>query len=244
LTWDTVGKRAALCPLLNSDELSCQCLWVDEAKDVYSNIDVTLQGIKIWPSNEIGAKYTGFQLTVSGSNGAFVTAQTSISKLACAQDWFFSNPTEMCPMTSVTSFAATQYFEHGQMVWIRELDEFYIFYDSGLQAWPTNLDIIYGPLVLKSKASVDNRTGETPPLNYVEPVGNFGLIWRGEVEGTEDVRERLGWAKGPEFDFETIYQCNATCYDSWNCYLRTPDSRVLNLFYMVHFGDYWREEFN
>jgi hypothetical protein len=235
---------ASICPLLTTDELSCQCQWVDEGKGIHSSVDVSLSGSKTWAFNEIGAKYTGFRLTVGGVSGEFATAQAALSVSACSQDWFFSNPTEMCPMTSVTSLATAQRFEHGQMIWIKELDKFYIFYDSGLQAGPTNLGIITGPLTLKPKASIDNRTGETPPPGFVEPVNNFGLIWRGEVEGYEDVRERLGWAKEFEFDFETIYQCEASCYDSSNCYLRSPEGKILNLYYMVHFGDYWQEESN
>ncbi|HXV99366.1 MAG TPA: hypothetical protein VEC93_13165, partial [Anaerolineae bacterium] len=97
----------------------------------------------------------------------------------------------------------------------------------------------------KPHASVDNRSEETPPPGYLEPVGNFGLIWRGEVEYLEDVRDRLGWATDPEISFETVYQCGIgdTC-NGFSLYMQDPDGKILNLFYVWHFGTYWEEEFN
>jgi hypothetical protein len=239
-TWAAIGISADICPLLDTETLYHDC------KQIYRQFyEAEIVGSEIWPAAEIGAIYTGFRLAVEGSNGVSQSAEISISGLACAQEWFFNNPTERCPTPSVTSFATAQRFEHGQMIWIQKLDKFYIFYDSGLQAWPTNLDIVW-PLTLKPNASLDNQVRETPPPGYIEPAGNFGLIWRGEAEGTEGVRQRLGWAKEPKIGFRTIYQCGV---GSDNCayypgYLRDPEGKILNLYYLMHFGLYWEEEFN
>jgi hypothetical protein len=45
------------------------------------------------------------------------------------------------------------------------------------------------------------------------------------------VRQRLGWATGPELAFETAYQCElATAYYRlWSCYLLGPGGKVLYL---------------
>lgn len=237
--WEAIGIKADICPLLDSEMLSYDC------KEIFSyrGYETQIVGSEIWPAAEIGAPYTGFRLSVEGSNNAFEMAEVAISGLSCSQDWFFGNPNERCPTPPVSSFATAQQFEHGQMIWIKKLDKFYIFYDSGLQAWPTNLDIA-GPLTLKPNAAIDNRVGETPPPGYTEPGGNFGLIWRGEVEWPEDVRERLGWAKEPEISFETIYQYGVNHFDVNPDYLRDPEGKILNLYYLMHFGNYWKEEFN
>ncbi|HXV99916.1 MAG TPA: hypothetical protein VEC93_15975, partial [Anaerolineae bacterium] len=239
LSWEAIGKRAYICPLVDpGTRFDCKTIY-DQA------YDGKIAGSEIWPADKIEAKFTGFRLTVEGANGTVESVEVPISGLSCAQDWFFGNPTELCPSAPITSFATAQRFEHGQMIWIEKLDKFYIFYDSGLQASPTNLDIV-GPLTLKPNASVDNHSGETPPPGYWEPVGNFGLIWRGEVEYPEDVRDRLGRVIDPEISFETVYQCDVNSY-FLGCppnYLRDPEGKILNLYYVMHFGIYWREQFN
>jgi hypothetical protein len=238
-TWEASGIMADICPLLDLEILSYNC------RRIYAqSYEGKIVGSEIWPADEIGMPYTGFRLMVEGSNYALETAEVPISGLSCSHDWFFGNRTDWCPDIPVTSLAIVQHFEHGQMIWIKKLDKFYIFYDSGLQAWPTNLDIVFGPLA--PNASVDNPLKETPPPGYIEPVGNFGLIWRGEVEGTQDVHERLGWAKEPEIEFETIYQCvvGSDDCDYYPAYVRDAEGKILNLYYLTHFGHYWQEEFN
>jgi hypothetical protein len=85
------------------------------------------------------------------------------------------------------------------MMWIEAQDAHYILYDgfitpSGRQyisSKLTSLQILDGPLDLKPGASAGNRIGETPPNGFFEPVSGFGLVWRGEVVGVEDVRAPL-----------------------------------------------------
>lgn len=227
---------ADICPLLNADMLSSDCKGVFG----YVGYETQIAGSEIWPAEKFGAPYTGFRLTVEGSNGLYESVEVSISGLSCAHDWFFGNPSEWCPIPAVTSLATAQRFQHGQMIWLKELDQFYIFYDSELQAWPTNLDFFSRPPA--SSAAVDPHSSETPPAGTIEPVGDFGLIWRTD----EHVRQRLGWATAPEIGFKTVYQCSVSSF-FLNClpdYLRDPEGKILNLYYVMHFGTYWKEAFN
>jgi hypothetical protein len=64
-------------------------------------------------------------------------------------------------------------------------DEFIVFFDDNTSR------IFYPPLKLKPGASVDNRVGGAP-AGYFEPVSGFGLIWRSEVEYSENMFSSLG----------------------------------------------------
>jgi hypothetical protein len=66
------------------------------------------------------------------------------------------------------------------------------------------------------------------PDGLWEPVNSFGMIWRGEIEEFDAVREPLGWATEPEFRYHAAFQCaTPTHLRSWNCYLRWPDGRTV-----------------
>jgi len=123
--------------------------------------------------------------------------------------WFFDYQGACSEGSPLYSYAAAQRFEHGQMIWVEAIDVFYLLFDEGF--YPGDSRQVYrsvGPLVLKPGASKDNRVGETPPAGYVEPVSGFGLIWRNEVDGLgTDIRAALGWAREPEFGFDTVLQC-------------------------------------
>ncbi len=48
----------------------------------------------------------------------------------------------------------------------------------------------------------DSDPGLVPPSGMIQPIRGFGLIWR-EKRG---VRDRLGWATGPEMPFQGDFQ--------------------------------------
>jgi hypothetical protein len=51
------------------------------------------------------------------------------------------------------------------------------------------------------------------------------MVWRG-LGFVGNVRDRLGWATGPEFALSTAYQCNsAPKYNT--CYLQGPDGVIV-----------------
>lgn len=77
----------------------------------------------------------------------------------------------------------------------------------------------------------DTRSEISPPEGFYAPESGFGLVWRGDVKDSPGYRESLGWAIGPEFGYEAIYQCDTALPSggrSWRfCYLKRPDDRVI-----------------
>jgi hypothetical protein len=94
-------------------------------------------------------------------------------------------------------------------------------------------------LELKPGASPDNRGEESPPPGLFEPVSGFGLVWRGEVTGTDDLSALLGWAIEPEFGFDTAYQCKMSCDSYWDCYLKGPEGELFHFYWLLHVGHFW-----
>ena len=221
LRWEAWGEQATICPRIGEVSVGCRCL--SAMPPAGSQV--------IQPSDIVGA-YTGFELIVEA--GGVRLARYAPLMVGCPHhfsDWFFDDPPGICPKASpLFSYAAAQRFERGLMIWIEAQDAYYILYGgftiySGreyMSATLTSLQILDGPLDLKPGASAGNRIGETPPNGFFEPISGFGLGWRGEVVGIEDVRARLGWAVEPEYGFETIYQCEMSCGSNWDCYVEGP----------------------
>jgi hypothetical protein len=212
-------------------------------------MDLPLTGSHVIASSEIVGSYSGFQLTVEAAGIRTVRyAPLAVDCPAGTPAWFFEKGPGICPQNApLHSFAAVQRFEHGLMIWLETLDEFYVLLDhdhhvadpSQGESGATSLCIIRGPLALRSGASADNRVPEEPPVGMYQPVSGFGLVWRGEVEGTGDIRAALGWALEREYGFETVTQCELPCGAHWNCYLQGPTGRVFHFYYQFHFGHYW-----
>lgn len=89
-----------------------------------------------------------------------------------------------CPLTAtpLNRAGAMQLFQFGFMVWIEgNPGTIWVFYADGIftryfDTFVEGVDPISG--------------GETPPLNFYEPIRGFGKLWR----TTPEVRSRLGWA--------------------------------------------------
>ncbi len=208
--WEAIGARAKICPIGDLGPIRCQ--------------EVSLTGDMTIATDDLGERVTGLGLRVSYGQ-SFEWASVAL-QWQCAHPWFFDNPPIACPDTApVHSQAAAQDFEHGFMIWVEVSDTLYVFHADERQTF----EQLPGPLRLKLGASVDNRVGETPLPGAFEPVSGFGLLWRGEVEGLEGVRQRLGWASAPELSFSTTYQCATAGRGTWTCYLLSPSGRVLFL---------------
>jgi hypothetical protein len=54
------------------------------------------------------------------------------------------------------------------------------------------------------------------------------MLWRGEAPGSEDLRERLGWAIEPEFYVHTAFQCYAED-GALTCFVRGPEVEIIRL---------------
>ena len=218
LAWEAGGQRAELCPLIGTGPTNCH--------------DVPLVGQEDFGIDELALTYVGFALRAYSQEQTGLKTVELHPQCQNLRPWFFAGPPLRCPAAeALTSYAASQHFERGLMIWIEETDEFYVFYDEpddqGFQVVQRTVG-----LELKPGASEDNRIGEDPPPGLYEPVSGFGLIWRGEVEWPypDNVRERLGWATIPESGFDTAYQCSTPAYPRlWNCFLQGPGGEVLHL---------------
>jgi hypothetical protein len=238
LKWEAVGEQTTICPLLGENTLGCRCL-----------LDVPLAGSYIIKPSEIIGNYSGFRLVVEARGIRTVRgAPLAVECPDASPDWFLDNPPGICPKDArLSSYAAAQRFEHGLMIWVEAQDAYYILYDSfitpaGRRSIPstiTSLQILHGPLDLTPGASPDNRGEETPPNGLLEPISGFGLVWRGEVVGIEDVRARLGWAVEPEYGFDMVYQCEMSCGSTWDCYLQGPEGEIFHFYWLLHFGHFW-----
>jgi hypothetical protein len=221
MSWQATGDRAEICPVDASGPVEQRCQ------------DVSPSGSTEWTIDEKAMSYTGFALRAW--SGSASTLKVIDVKLQCQKlrQWFFPNPPQNCPATqAATSYAAGQYFQHGFMIWTQEPDTFYVFYE-GLDAegFQTFDWVIDPSLMLKPGASPDNRVGESPPAGLFEPVSGFGMVWRGEISGVRaDVRQRLGWATGPEFAFDSANQCmTLSLMHYWVCFQRGPSGEILRL---------------
>ncbi|MDH4208717.1 MAG: hypothetical protein OEV76_07570 [Anaerolineae bacterium] len=219
--WQATGERAELCPVGPTGPVEDRCR------------DVAVSGNTQWTTDEEAMSYTGFALRAwSGTSSTLKVVEV---KLQCQnlRQWFFPNPPQNCPSAqAATSYAAGQYFEHGFMIWTEEPDTFYVFYEGQDAAGFQTFDWVLDPQsMLKPGASPDNRVGEPPPAGLFEPVSGFGMIWRGEVNAIRpEARQRLGWATGPEFAFDSAHQCmtlSLTHY--WVCFQRGPRGEILRL---------------
>lgn len=221
MSWQATGERAEICPIGPTGPVEGRCR------------AVPISGSTTWTAGEEDMGYTGFALRAwLGSTNALQVVDV---KLQCQnlRRWFFPDPPRNCPAAAaVISEAAGQVFEHGLMVWTAEPDTFYVFYEGEDAAGFQTFDWVTDPRpALKPGASPDNRVGETPPAGLLEPVSGFGMVWRGEVNGVRpDVRQRLGWATGPELAFESAYQCmTVAMMHYWVCFLRGPRGEILRL---------------
>lgn len=222
LRWRTRSGQVALCPYIMTPqgpaEQARDCS--KESQEGSKNISVTEKDL-VW---------NGMLLRVTTGQ----TTERSLVPLTLGcqglRNWFFSPSPAKCPETlPQNSSAAAQPFEHGLMLWTQEPDRFYIIYDAAMQSGV--FESATAPYSFRAGASPDNRVGETPPSGRYEPISGFGQVWRSEIEGLQNIRERLGWATAPEYSFNTAYQCelpNPT-FRLWTCYLRRPDGKVLRL---------------
>jgi hypothetical protein len=210
MMWQAAGEQAAICPLQGPrGPLENLC------------VKVPLSGSRTVTVDESMLSYFGFLLRITSGtteSGADVNVRFQCQGL---RDWFFQNHPASCPAANAQmSEAAAQPFEHGLMIWTKASDTFYVFFNGGD---PQLLE--FGPPLLKSGASPNNRVGGAPE-GRVEPVSGFGMLWRGEFQEFSNVRQRLGWGLQPEFAYTSTYQCDR---DIYFCYLRVPNNKILQL---------------
>ncbi len=142
-------------------------------------------------------------------------------RLSCPDTWFMADPPGDCPaFPPQASSGSAQYFENGFMIWRSDSRTIYVFY----------YDVMGSPGVQVvsdqwAEGMPESDPSLVPPAGLYQPVRGFGRVWRGEA-GYSGVRERIGWALGGEFAFDTIFQCDSA--PRYNiCYLQGPDGVIL-----------------
>lgn len=208
LTWQAQGERAEIC-FISGQPIRCQAATLTGGRAITVEETMLTQAI-----DGVGLRVTASEV--------FTWSIVPLDFQCRGSGWFFANPPATCPATEpVYAPAAAQYFEHGFMIWTEQPDRFYVFYEEGQEFVWTE-----APYTFKTPEPVGPAT---PPPGAYEPKSGFGQVWRGEIAGLDNIRQRLGWATGPEFSFEAAYQCALTTayYHLWSCYLRGPAGQVL-----------------
>lgn len=215
LYWSVKGTERAIIYRLNPDGSHDQLWQVGRA----GSLDVT--------TRTADQDVARFSLTIS-DNISRVEQALSVPLTCSQQTWFFAPAPSGCPADPATqSAAAQQNFERGQMIWISTQGRIYVlFNDSKKPAW-----IAYADEFKDGMPERDNTLA--PPANLAQPIRGFGLIWRTK----ETVRERLGWATGPELPFDGAYQSDNVALPNTTLYLRARDKAIIEL---PAKGDIWR----
>ena len=145
-----------------------------------------------------------FNVELSVTNGEQTAAQQQLIIVTCAANanwWFFDLAPTNCPQAeAITTQAASQAFENGSMLWLGHEDVIFVLFDDGTM---TQFD---GNQLLGDTETGDG--GVSPPQGFVAPIRGFGLVWRGETEGTTTtwIQDKMGWGLSPELGFETQFQ--------------------------------------
>jgi hypothetical protein len=162
----------------------------------------------------------------------------------CAYEWFFGSaeyeykPLLECPTSAPIEIRPqVQRFEKGLML---RLEGSVLGEEAWLVTLVPNEDGSYSlgfqqVLDAWSPGMPETDPALTPPAGLFQPSRGFGMLWRGEIEhhpmgGPETLNgeEVLGWATGPVFEYDAVYQCHAGTHGrATSCFMSGPDGTVL-----------------
>jgi hypothetical protein len=120
---------------------------------------------------------------------------------------------------------AFQQFEHGWMIWVRELEIdsetqtnlIFVFYDSGFYER-------YDDTWVEGQTERDPTL--KPPNGLQQPIRGFGKLWR----ETPKVREGLGWATDQEYGYPIQWQAEMRESIPGIAYLEHIDGRIIRTY--------------
>lgn len=172
-----------------------------------------------------------FTLIATDDQGNTVDQSASF-QFPCRYTLFFdSNPNRCASYEAGNTAAAEQPFEHGWMIWLKELryspdhvieNAIVVLYEDG--RWK-KFDDTWQPGEPESDPTI------VPPAGLYQPLRGFGKLWRNE---SYNLRQQLGWALTEEQGFETVWQ-DDTRLDSPGAgndtiYIRADDGQIIKLF--------------
>lgn len=151
-------------------------------------------------------------------------AETRTVRVHCPYAFFFGEA-DGCPASPPTEIpGAMQQFEGGRMVWRGDTFEIYVFYD-GAPGQPGGETAYFLEGAYSGLPGPDLDT-TVPPLDRSVPAQGFGQVWA----NAPGVRDRLGWALGPEAPVTlTVQQVALTRIPppEFAVYLQLPDGSVI-----------------
>jgi hypothetical protein len=165
------------------------------------------------------------RLNAYDAKGNSVTVTRTVT-WPCTYTYYFDNPSTTCPYFSVTlTDGAFQQFEHGWMIWVRELEIdsetqtnlIFVFYDSGFYER-------YDDTWVEGQTERDPTL--KPPNGLQQPIRGFGKLWR----ETPKVREGLGWATDQERGYPIQWQAEMRESIPGIAYLEHIDGRIIRTY--------------
>jgi hypothetical protein len=206
LFWSTKGSSKAIIYRLDSSGKRGQ-LW-----------NVSTSGTLDVPTKAEDRDSVQFLLSIT--DGVNHIEQTLAVPIGCTEVWFFDPQPDGCPKdTSVVTTEVQQTFERGMMIWVQTQTRIYVLFNDGQQpAWATYPDDF-------KDGQPETDPSIHPPSGMFQPRRGFGLVWRNR----QRVKDRLGWATGPEIPFDGTIQGDATI-DNGVMYMRARDANIYGLF--------------
>jgi hypothetical protein len=152
--------------------------------------------------------------------------QTLTVSITCP---FASHLIKDCPLRQQSIQAAYEQFENGYMIWRGDTGEIYVLFKNGP---PQSFEIFRDTWVEGETFDV----GQTPPTGRTQPVRGFAKVWATgrspyswvTVPG---VRDRLGWALGPESGYTMTLEVHPRDWNRPNVLVFSLlDGKVVNLY--------------
>ena len=208
LHWRTVGGPASICVSYGGQsKLEC--------------FDVPPSGQHTYTlptENPVADHWADFLLHVRDSySGDFESVRLPVE---CQTEWFRDVQSQWCPQGSADNSiveAIYQAFEGGIVVQQGNFARV-IFDEPGDPCRHFNIG---------QQLEIDTNLPEPPSGRYL-PGQAFAVLWQGELSGTEDLQERLGWGISPPESYLMIFQCENTPDGLGSCYATVPDGRVFS----------------
>ncbi len=156
---------------------------------------------------------------VAERGDVFVEDTLSID-VNCTEAWFFTPAPGGCPNGPATaSLQVEERFEGGLMIWIEATRDIYVFFtDLDTPRWMRVPDTF-------QEGEQERDDNLDVPAGRLQPVRGFGKVWRDNPQ----IRERLGWALGPEVAYDGMIQISGQAEENQTIYIRSIEGGILEL---------------